>query len=263
MTIGITTPTPNAGPPLLHTGVGMGISGTISGPTLLDDSIYLQLAGGISGNIVARGHSLLGGSTSWQVFMTDPIAPTAGSAYGDLLSLSAEAHHANGTLFDSNSWGGSYSNDPHSGIASMFGGMNSLLNQNTTLDRLLVQTNQTFKFPIIGALQAIDYVPNIVGGTVVDMGDGPTPLVAVWGISWETITPAVYVGGQVGVITDASRRVVQFAVDHTLLGGGAFTDQVYESHLLTGTFFFDSPNPSNVSVYVYPGYTVKVAFLLT
>jgi len=118
-----------------------------------------------------------------------------------------------------------------------------------------------FHNPLIAVLHSALYAGNpILGGTTNDL---TLPAFTTnWALTWEAVVTPGYVGGEIGVITDSNRRVIQVAVDHTLAGGASFTDQTFESHALTGTCWFDSQDPSGVSVFVFPGYQLNLSFLV-
>ncbi len=157
--------------------------------------------------------------------------------------------------------------DPVSGLAGLIESeLGTVASLTPAQEQLLEQAAQnslggTFKFPLIGLLTPVPYGGNPAnGGTVYDL---PPPLaLQVVGISWEVVTAPAYTGGDVGVITDVRRRIVQFVVFHSLFGGATFADQIFESHAVTGSFFFDSPDPTGVSLFAYPGYQVNVSYLV-
>lgn len=198
---------------------------------------------------------------SFNVFAND------GAAAGHAMSLQVSQWHSDYTLVESTTFDG-YFHDPVTGLGGLIERLRSLglggltSTQASQLEQAaLGSQGGTFKFPLIGVLSPYLYIGNPVdGGLVRDMT--PPAALAVYGMTWEVVSAPAYVGGQAGVITESNRRVVQFAVFHTLLGGVGFADQVYDSRAVTGAFFFDSPDPSNVAVYAYPGYIVNFSWLL-
>lgn len=118
----------------------------------------------------------------------------------------------------------------------------------------------TFNFPLIGVLAPVADVHNpVTGGVAVNLAP-PGPSTNI-GLTWEIVTPAPTVGGTVGVIEEYNRRVAQIVVFHSLFGGVTFADQVKDATGNSGAFFFDSYEPTGVTVYVWPGFTVNFSWL--
>lgn len=130
------------------------------------------------------------------------------------------------------------------------------------ISTILSQTaGGTFQSPFIGVtITALDPHNPLFGGTVYNLD--PPLLGHAVGLTWEAVVTPAYVGGRVGIIQETSRRVIQVVVFHSLAFGVTFADQVADSHLETGTVWFDSAEPTAVSVYVQPGFELNVSWLV-
>jgi hypothetical protein len=167
------------------------------------------------------------------------------------------------TVIDSGIFAGVFLHDPVSGLGGLLGQVGGLTSgQQSELDDILANTQGgTFKSPLIGTMTTVaDAGSPVTGGSVVNLTP-PVPVTTV-GLTWEVVTAAPAVGGTVGVIEHRNRRVMQAVVFHSLLGGATFADQVFEGRGDTGAFFFDSWEPTGVSVYIWPGFIVNISWLL-
>ena len=118
MTIAVSSPAPQA-VPLWRIGPGMLVSGTVSGPTAVDDYILFTVQDGVSGAPSCQGRVVLLGSTIWQLFL-DELDDGPGVKDDATCSMTVYARHASGVTFDTLSLPGAYKHDGLHGLSSLW-----------------------------------------------------------------------------------------------------------------------------------------------
>lgn len=258
-----------------YIGPGMYIYLTVDGPTAFDDRILVTIATSTasltSGVVEAHGATSFGVEMGWDTLGSVYLVPEpgqfvyaqAGAPLAAACEIQVAVLHSSGTVVSFTTFTG-YFWDPVSGAPYLLHHLRTgqYFASDPKLDTILGYVEGgTFASPLIGVTHAQAYSGNPMHGAIVtDLT--PPVAVAVLGLSWEAVATPAYIGRENGVIEDAHRRVIQLAVDHTLFGGVSFTDQTFESHGVTGTCWFDSPNPTLVSAYAAPGFDLNLSWLV-
>jgi hypothetical protein len=116
----------------------MKLQGTISGPTLVDDFMYVYGVGQVHFNESFIGRADLLGGTIFNVpILTPDNWPYGGTADAEPVTIELTAYHAAGGAFDSLSVTGKYC---HDGIS----GLGTLIPSNATLQAILDAVRQTW-----------------------------------------------------------------------------------------------------------------------
>lgn len=94
-------------------------------------------------------------------------------------------------------------------------------------------------------------------------GEFSSPDLAGFGLVWHVryVPPAI--GVTDGYIYRYDRRLFQLSIEHDLLvGSGTVTDQLVESDLGDGLFWYDSTLPSHIHYWIYPYVQLEFFLLL-
>jgi hypothetical protein len=94
------------------------VSGTVSGPTAIDDYILFTVQDGVTGAPSCQGRFVLHGSTIWQLYLDD-LDDGPGVKDDATCSMTVYARHASGVTFDSLSLPGAYKHDGLHGLAAL------------------------------------------------------------------------------------------------------------------------------------------------
>ena len=85
----------------------------------------------------------------------------------------------------------------------------------------------------------------------------------VYGFSWETASVAPGIGRTLGVITEYEMRVLQFVVFNSFhIFGPTFAAEIGATTLDSGVYLFQIVAPQGVSLYISPGFTVTLNWVI-
>lgn len=119
----------------------MAVSGTVSGPTLLDDYIQVTTTNSFTAGLAAWGRVDLLGGTSWTCYLDDNTLAIQGVADGATVTMQIEARHVGGTVFDSVTYLAAFANDPNTGLTGL---IRRHSGHDAMLDAILAAVRKTF-----------------------------------------------------------------------------------------------------------------------